>query len=307
MEYPTDGIILIDKDAGETSYGVVKKVKHLLKVRKVGHAGTLDPFATGLLIVLVGHATKLSHFIMSENKVYLATARLGVETDTMDCTGQVTRITGIPDIQPEYIRKKIQSFVGDIEQVPPAYSAVKYKGTRAYKLARKGIKIDLQKRRVTIHSMRIVSIQLPDVTFEVKCSSGTYIRSLAADVGREVGTCAHLRSLRRLASGPFEARYALNSGEITTRSGHPLLGEKMIPLRAALPGMREIEVDGLVAEKVRHGYRPAWEEVKTRLNWSGFEGEHVKFVRDGELVAIMRITNNERGNLGKFEIGRVFS
>ena len=307
MAYPTDGILLIDKVKGEISYNVVRKVKSLLKVRKVGHAGTLDPFATGLLIILLGHGTKLSSFIMAEIKTYLATIRLGVETDTMDPTGEVLRTSLVPDLSPEFIKKKAQGFLGEIEQVPPAYSAVRYKGTRAYKLARRGVKVNLHKRRVTIHSMKILSVKLPDIALEVSCSSGTFIRALGADLGRELGPGGHLRSLRRVASGCFEADNALNSRELSVERGPSLVREKVIPLRAALPGMREIEIQGTIADKVRQGYQPGWEDLNSSPRFVGFENGYFKLVRCGELVAIMKINGNEDLDRVTPKIERVFS
>ena len=148
-----DGILLVDKEEGKTSYGVVRKVRAAFAksdVKKVGHAGTLDPFATGLLIILLGQGTKLSSFLMSERKVYLATIRLGIETDTMDPTGQVARTSPIPALSIEQIQEKANCLVGHREQVPPIYSAVKYKGTRAYKLARKGVKFDLKSKKIML-------------------------------------------------------------------------------------------------------------------------------------------------------------
>jgi tRNA pseudouridine55 synthase len=307
MAYPTDGILLIDKDEGEISYGVVRKVRRLLKVRKVGHAGTLDPFATGLLVILLGHGTKLSHFIMGEIKTYLATIRLGVETDTMDPTGGVIRTSVVPDLSPEYIQEKAQNFSGDIEQVPPAYSAVKHRGTRAYKLARRGVKVDLPKRMVTIHSMRILSVELPDIALEVSCSSGTYIRALASDLGRELGPGGHLRSLRRVASGSFEAKNALSSRELSVARGPSFVREKVIPLKAALPGMREIEVQGPLADKVRQGYQPAREELFPSARFFRGEDEYFKLVRHGELVAIVKIKSSEDLDHVALNIERVFS
>jgi tRNA pseudouridine55 synthase len=310
LEHPTDGILLIDKGEGETSYEVVKKVKSALggsKVRKVGHAGTLDPFATGLLIILLGQGTKLSPFIMSGSKVYHATMRLGVETDTLDLTGRVIRTSTVPDLSPDYIQEKAQGFVGDIEQAPPIYSAVKYRGTRAYKLARRGLEVVLKKRKVTIHSLRVVSIALPDVTMEVKCSSGTYIRSLAADLGSELGPGAHLSSLRRLASSSFEAQNALSSKEISTEKNHCVIWDRVIPLRAALPDMREIEVEHFLAEKVRHGDQPALEGLAKGLNLAGCEGGYVKLVRNGELVAIVKANKNRGSDHDNLRIARVFS
>lgn len=320
MEYPIDGIILIDKDEGETSYDVVRKVKPSLgggKVQKVGHAGTLDPFATGLLIILLGQGTKLSQHIMSGDKVYLATMRLGVETDTLDLTGKVVRTSNVPDLKQEYIQDKAKGFIGVTEQVPPIYSAVKYKGTRAYRLARKGVEVDLKKKTVTIYSVRIHSVDLPDVTMEVKCSSGTYIRKLAADLGRKLGSVSHLKSLRRLASGSFAVKNALNSKEISTKHTHCVLLDKVIPLRSALPEMREVEIEDLLAEKVRHGYQPTREELPKGLilpdhrqerayDVENHKESNVKLVNDGKLVAIVRVKRIEDAGYDKIELVRVF-
>jgi tRNA pseudouridine55 synthase len=307
VTYQTDGILLIDKNEAETSYEVVRMVKSALKIKKVGHAGTLDPFATGLLIILLGQGTKLSPFVMSENKVYLATMRLGIETDTLDSTGRVVRKSAVPDLSVKHIREKAEYFVGDIEQTPPLYSAVKYKGTRAYKLARRGQEFVLKKRTVTIFSLRILSVDLPDVTLEVKCSSGTYIRSLAADLGEELGPGGHLKSLRRLACGSFYTEDALCSKEISTGNNGLLLRDKVIPLRAALPNMREIEVEHDIAEKIRHGYQPALEGLADGLDLAGCEGTHLKLVSNSELVAVMKVTKCGRGGHGRLDIVRVFS
>ncbi|MBN1626866.1 MAG: tRNA pseudouridine(55) synthase TruB, partial [Deltaproteobacteria bacterium] len=162
----TDGIILIDKNEGETSFDVVKMAKRVFKT-KAGHAGTLDPFATGLLIILLGQGTKLSSYLMAGKKKYLATMTLGIETDTLDRTGRVLVEMPVPDMPREEVARIVREFTGDIEQRPPAYSAVNYKGQRAYKLARKGIEVDLGKRKVVIHSIEVVSVSLPDITFEV--------------------------------------------------------------------------------------------------------------------------------------------
>jgi tRNA pseudouridine55 synthase len=310
MRHKIDGILLIDKTEGETSHDVVKKVKSALGLKgsKVGHAGTLDPFATGLLITLLGQGTKLSRFIMSEEKVYLGTMRLGVETDTLDCTGSVVRTGIVPELGIEQIREKSRKFVGEIEQSPPVYSAVRYKGTRAYKLARRGLKMELKKRNVTVYSLNIRSVDLPDVTMEVRCSSGTYIRSLAADLGKCLGPGGHLTSLRRLASGTFKSEDALSSREflIKNRERLSVLRDKVIPLRAALPGMQEIEVGDLLAKKVRHGYQPVLEDFAGEWNMTGFEDGNVKLVRDGELVAVMKANKSGGVDHGEIRIERVF-
>ena len=305
-----DGILLIDKEEGETSYGVVREVKSALKglkVGKVGHAGTLDPFATGLLIILLGQGTKISHLVMSQRKIYLATMRLGIETDTLDPTGQVVRTSYVPDLKPGFIQEKSSGFIGPIEQVPPRFSAVKYGGARAYKLARRGLEVDLQKRMVTVYSISILSVSLPDVTMKIKCSSGTYIRRLAADLGRILGPGGHLRSLRRLASGPFEVHNALKQSDIRTSNGGPGFLDKVIPLRAALPQAPEIDVDRQMANKVRQGGQPDWNELKKGLPQVFEMNGHAKLICDDELVALVKVKKRKGVDHGAVKIARVFS
>jgi tRNA pseudouridine55 synthase len=307
MAQTTDGILLIDKGEGETSYSVVKKVKRLFKVKKAGHAGTLDPFATGLLIALLGQGTKLSPFLMSERKVYRAVMLLGVETDTLDPTGRVIRRSAVPDLGLEEIEESAKDFEGEIQQTPPLFSAVKYQGERAYRLAREGKEIHLEKRTVTIHSLRILSVHLPLVAMEIVCSKGTYIRSLAADLGKTLGPGGHLKTLRRTASGPFQAENALCSADLSTVRREPAWRDRVIPLREALPFMREIEVDGPLARKVKQGYRPRWDELDGGLHGKDFKEGHVTLVRGDELVAIADVQTSGEGSGHGIEIKRVFS
>ena len=301
-----DGIILIDKGEGETSFEVVKNVRRILKIKKAGHAGTLDPFATGLLVVLLNQGTKLSPYIMSGEKKYRATIRLGIETETGDPTGCVTRTMSVPELQREYIKEKSQGFIGEIEQVPPIFSAVRHKGKRAYELARKGIKIDLEKRRVKIRCLEIISVDLPDVTIEVQCSSGTYMRSLAVDLGKQIGPGAHLKTLRRISSGSFTAEDAFNVKRAGIGLQRDILLDKIIPLREALPHMKETNVDNGMAKKIRNGYQPEWEEVVTRADLPVFEG-HMKLVNEMELVAITKAHQLPDHNKRRLKILRVFN
>jgi len=309
VTYPTDGIILINKNEGESSYDVIRKVKTAFrgsKIQKFGHAGTLDPFATGLLVVLLGRGTKLSPFIMAENKVYRATLSLGIETDTLDPTGRVVRESTVPDLSTEFIKKEAQRFTGKIQQTPPIYSAVKYKGKRAYKLARKGQEVVLNKRTVSIYYIKIISVELPDVTMEVKCSSGAYIRSLASDLSQELGPGGHLRSLTRLSCGSFDLKNALNSNEISAENIN-LLQKILIPLNAALPDMREIIVENPIAENVRRGRQSVLEGLADDLDPVGCDGEYFKLIGNGELVAVVKQTKSRRDGHVRLEIARVFS
>jgi len=307
MEQASDGILLVDKQEGETSYEVVKRARRSLKIRKVGHAGTLDPFATGLLILLLGQGTKLSQFLMAGKKTYMSTLRLGVETDTLDLTGRVVRTNFVPNVTLEQVQAKSLGFVGNIEQVPPVYSAVKHGGTRAYKLARDGVQVSLKKRLVRVHSLQIISVQLPDITMKVTCSSGTYIRTLAADLGRALGPGGHLTSLRRLASGPFGVQNAISSRDIIAETNRTALWDKIIPLAAALPDMRAIQVHDLLAKKIRYGYQPSWDELHAGLDLAQCKDGYVKVVTHNELVAIINVKNHNEVGHGELKVMRVFT
>jgi tRNA pseudouridine55 synthase len=293
-----DGVLIVDKEEGETSFSAVRKVKKLLKVGKVGHAGTLDPFATGLLLVLVGQGTKLSPYLMAGDKTYLGTLTLGTETDTLDRTGRVTAVKPVPKLDPELIREKARAFVGETEQTPPAFSALKVQGKRAYSLARKGLPVSLEKRRVRIMELAVLSLDLPDVTFRVVCSSGTYVRTLAADLGKELGVGAHLKALRRTAIGPYGVEDALRSGDMGASA--EAVKKRIIPLRHALPHFTEVEVDERTAFQVRKGYQPGWEELGKK---APFPQEEVKLVSGTDLVALVRFEPREKGQL---RVSRVF-
>ena len=294
----SDGVLVVDKEEGETSFSVVRKVRKLLKVSKVGHAGTLDPFATGLLLVLVGQGTKLSPYLMAGDKTYLGTLTLGTETDTLDRTGRVTAMKPVPKLDPELIRERARAFVGETEQTPPAFSALKVQGKRAYSLARKGLPVSLEKRRVRIMELAVLSLDLPDVTFRVVCSSGTYVRTLAADLGMELGVGAHLKALRRTAIGPYGVEDALRSGDMGASA--EAVKKRIIPLRHALPHFTEVEVDERTAFQVRKGYQPGWEELEKK---APFPQEEVKLVSGTDLVALVRFEPRAKGQL---RVSRVF-
>jgi len=294
----SDGVLVVDKEEGETSFSVVRKVRKLLKVSKVGHAGTLDPFATGLLLVLVGQGTKLSPYLMAGDKTYLGTLTLGTETDTLDRTGRVTAVKPVPKLDPELIRERARAFVGETEQTPPSFSALKVQGKRAYSLARKGLPVSLEKRRVRIMELAVLSLDLPDVTFRVVCSSGTYVRTLAADLGMELGVGAHLKALRRTAIGPYGVEDALRSGDMGASA--EAVKKRIIPLRYALPHFTEVEVDERTAFQVRKGYQPGWEELGKK---APFPQEEVKLVSGTDLVALVRFEPRAKGQL---RVSRVF-
>ncbi len=307
MRTRRDGIILVDKREGKTSSEVVRHIKRTLGIRKVGHAGTLDPFATGLLIILLGEGTKLSRYIMAGEKTYRARLGLGAETDTLDLTGHVVQTQAVPALTPEMVHKKALQFVGEIEQVPPAFSALKYKGTRAYKLARKGIEFELPKRKVTIRSIAITSLELPDLTMEVVCSSGTYIRSLAADLGRQLGPGAHLKALRRLTNEPFSVEDAIDLKDVEPEVLEARLTERIVPLWRAVDHIQGAQIDARLAGQIRSGYQPDWTEIMARRDNDEQQAGPMILLNGDDLVAIVEIDCSNRESGRRLKINRVFN
>lgn len=215
-----EGLLLVDKPAGVTSHDMVLAARRAYGERSIGHLGTLDPFATGLLVMLIGRATRLATFIDTEPKVYEATIRFGTETDTDDATGVVTRSAPLPDAAA--VRESVPSFTGELMQVPPAYSAKSSGGTRAYDAARQGEPLELPPAAVKVHSWEIRDQREDTLSAIITCGGGTYIRALARDLGRATGSAAHLASLRRTRCGPFDVADAA-SLEALRDSPPPLL------------------------------------------------------------------------------------
>ena len=204
MKKQLDGVLCIDKPLGLSSNAALQRVKRFIGASKAGHTGTLDPLATGLLPICLGDATKFSRFFLDADKTYLTTLRLGQVTTTGDREGEVLEEKPVPaTLDPALLDEVITRFTGRIDQVPPMYSALKHKGQPLYKLARKGKEVDRPARSIVIHRLEIIAVQSPLLTLEVTCSKGTYVRTLAEDIGRALGFGAHLESLRRTVSGPF--------------------------------------------------------------------------------------------------------
>jgi tRNA pseudouridine55 synthase len=203
------GILFIDKPQGITSHDVVDDVRRTLGMKRVGHAGTLDPMATGLLIILVGAATKTSQFLMGLDKTYTGTLKLGKTTDSHDADGEVVTTRPVAGVTEEKIHEVMKTFLGDQYQLPPMFSAKKQGGQTLYKLARQGIEVEREPRFVRISALNVMSINLPEVVFETSCSKGTYIRTLAHDIGEKLGCGAHLNALRRTAIDKFRVENAI--------------------------------------------------------------------------------------------------
>jgi tRNA pseudouridine55 synthase len=209
-----DGILNIDKPSGKTSYGVVAWVRRLSGERRVGHAGTLDPAATGVLPVCLGQATRIVEFLLNTAKTYRAEIELGVATDTFDASGRVTQRADPSSIDLDKLQSALSSFRGSIRQTPPMFSALKHRGQPLYRLARAGVSIERQSRPVTVHRLELVSWQPPFAALEIECSKGTYIRSLAHDVGQALGCGAYLKSLVRTHCGIFDIKDSVSLSDL---------------------------------------------------------------------------------------------
>ncbi len=211
-----DGVLLVDKAPGMTSHDVVAIVRRQLNTKKVGHCGTLDPLATGLLIIVLGRGTKIQDLLMAEDKEYVGTMTLGIMTDSQDADGKITETKPVPELSREQINAAFAKFQGDFYQMPPMVSAIKKDGVPLYKLARQGKTVEREPRFVHVYGHEIKEVRLPDIDFRVVCSKGFYVRTYAFDIGNELGCGAHLKQLRRTKSGKFTTELAVTVEEIKT-------------------------------------------------------------------------------------------
>lgn len=211
-----DGVLLVDKASGMTSHDVVAIVRRCLRTKKVGHCGTLDPLATGLLIIVLGRGTKIQDLLMSEDKEYVGTMRLGIMTDSQDADGKITETREVPDYSREQIDAAFAKYHGDFYQMPPMVSAIKKEGVPLYKLARQGKVVEREPRFVHVYAHEIQAVRSPEIDFRVVCSKGFYVRTYAFDIGNELGCGAHLKSLRRTKSGKFDLAPAVTIEELKT-------------------------------------------------------------------------------------------
>jgi tRNA pseudouridine55 synthase len=247
------GILIVDKPAGISSAKVVACVKELFKAKKAGHTGTLDPFATGVLVCCINRATKLAGFFLHGNKKYEAVLHLGIETDTQDSTGNVTRICNPDKFSEETIKSVFKRYEGTLTQVPPIYSALKYKGIPLYKLARSDKPVQKPARKISIIDLNIQDIQLPTICFEVFCSSGTYIRTLCADIGASLGCGGHLKELRRIESSGFTIKEAITLEELKDLTSANKSSGRIISMSSALKDFPEHTADKILANKIKYG------------------------------------------------------
>jgi tRNA pseudouridine55 synthase len=278
-------VLLVDKPEGPTSHDIVQVVRRALGVRRVGHTGTLDPFATGLLILCVGRATRLVEYFHSLSKTYSAVAELGVGTDTDDLTGKVTtRSDGWKTLEREDIERALDRLSGEQAQVPPVYSAKKIEGRRAYESARAGESVSLAPQTVRIHRIAATGIELPEIEFEAEVSTGTYVRALARDLGHQLGCYAHLRSLRRTSIGPFSVRNAAQLGDVEGGVLPPGAG---LSAARALSWLPVRNLDPSEVEAVEHG-----RAIADARGASDMESP-VAMVSGDRLVAVGRRSANE--------------
>ena len=248
-----NGILNLDKPAGWTSHDAVARVRRLLGTKQVGHAGTLDPMATGVLLVCVGDATRVVEYLQAGQKVYRAEIRFGCVTDTRDLEGRVLSTLPVPEWDRSDLEAAMLRFTGKLLQVPPAYSAIKQGGVPAYRRARRGEEVEMTPRPVTVYGFSLLSWDRPDLTAEITCSAGTYVRSLAHDLGQELGCGAALASLTRTRSGNFALEQSVSLEILAEDTACHIAERHLHPLRAALSDLVEVPVDSTEEARLRHG------------------------------------------------------
>jgi tRNA pseudouridine55 synthase len=283
------GALVVDKPVGMTSHDVVQAIRNGTGLRRAGHTGTLDPRASGVLVILVGPAVRLSEYVSASDKRYQAIIRLGGSTDTFDGEGKVTLSKDPVSVTETQFEEALQTFVGEIEQTPPPYSAVKVQGRKAYEMAREGEEVDLAPRKITVHHLEVLEWAPPEVVIDVHCSSGTYVRSLANDLGVMLGCGAYLVGLRRTKSGRFSLRDSVPLRKLQEAFTAGNWYQYLIPAAEALGDWPAIELNPDEVEGVRHGHRVkvVGEPVAPKVRGVSTQGE---------LVALMELTINEDGS-----------
>jgi tRNA pseudouridine55 synthase len=285
-ERRVDGILLLDKPAGLTSNAALQRVKRLYRARKAGHTGSLDPLASGLLPICLGEATKVSGFLLDADKHYWVSCRLGVRTTTADAEGVVLETRSVAAVTEKRLLEVMEGFRGDIEQIPPMYSAVKHQGQRLYALARQGVEVEREPRRITIHTMELLDFQPPLTEIRVHCSKGTYIRTLVEDIGGALGCGAHVADLRRLGVGPYSA-----SGMVTLdaledrliREGEQGLDGLLLPLESGLSQWPDVRLSVDAAFYLRQGQPVQVPHAPTAGLVRLYEGQR-RFLGVGEIL-----------------------
>jgi tRNA pseudouridine55 synthase len=285
-ERRVDGILLLDKPSGLTSNAALQKVKRLYRARKAGHTGSLDPLASGLLPVCLGEATKVSGFLLDADKHYWVSCRLGVCTTTADAEGEVLETRPVDAVTEKRLLEVMERFTGLIEQIPPMYSAVKHQGQRLYALARQGVEVEREPRRVTIHAMELLAFHPPMVEIDVRSSKGTYIRSLVEDIGEVLGCGAYVADLRRLGVGPYSAAAMVTLDALEARlasGGEAALDALLLPMESGLSQWPDVRLTGDAAYYLRQGQPVLVPHAPTAGLVRLYEGQR-RFLGVGEIL-----------------------
>ena len=292
MHRELSGVLVVDKPADMSSAMVVARVKKLLGARKAGHTGTLDPFATGVLLCCINRATKLSGFFLHGKKKYEAVLHLGIETDTQDSTGNITATCDDIKFSEKEIRSAFERFEGTIEQFPPVYSALKFKGIPLYKLARSNRPVQKPARRVSILYIKILEIKVPLIRFEVACSAGTYIRTLCADIGASLGCGGHLKELKRIESSGFTLSEAVTLQGLEDLAVSGKLFDRIIPMSNALKGMPAYIADKVLEKKIMYGNILTKNDL--RHETKDIPESFIKILdTNNDLIAVLKCSKNE--------------
>jgi tRNA pseudouridine55 synthase len=280
-----NGILLLDKPSGMTSNAALQMVKRLYHARKAGHTGSLDPLATGLLPLCFGEATKVSGFLLDADKRYRVVCKLGERTTTGDAEGEVVEQRPVEGITEARLRQTLNGFVGEIQQIPPMYSAVKHKGERLYKLARLGVEVERESRKVDIHSLELRDITVPVFEIDVHCSKGTYVRTLVEDIGELLGCGAHVTGLRRLAVGPFDDSQMIDMTRLEAVAAESMaaLDALLLPMESGLAQWPGVRLSGDAAFYLRQGQPVLVPHAPTEGWVRLYEGES-HFLGMGEIL-----------------------
>lgn len=294
---PVDGVIVLDKPSGITSFRAVERVGRVFRGRKCGHAGTLDPNATGVLPVCVGRATKIAGYLAAQEKEYDVCFRFGVETDTGDSAGRQIGATPGKVAEEDAVRAAVAALVGEWEQVPPAYSAIKVAGTRAYVLARQGKSVDLAGRKVTVYEARVLSFSREGFRVFLRCTKGFYVRALSRDLGKALGISMTVSGLRRLRSGPFRIEDSITLADLVAAGKLGEAHSALVTIERALDGLPRREISAEAAAAVRQGRSPGpWLEGRGEVPRGG-----VVLLTSGENGPVALVT---RGDSGDWKIVR---
>ncbi|MEJ2592931.1 MAG: tRNA pseudouridine(55) synthase TruB [Candidatus Thiodiazotropha sp.] len=295
------GVLLLDKPIGMTSNKALQEVKHLFKAAKAGHTGSLDPLATGLLPICFGEATKLSAFLLDADKHYRVRVRLGVTTTTADAEGDVLAEADPSGVSEAAVREVLGEFLGEQQQLPPMYSAIKHQGERLYKLARQGVEVEREPRTIHIHRLELREFALPEFELDVHCSKGTYVRTLAEDIGKRLGCGAHVSGLRRTGVGPYDDRSMVTLEQVQAAFGDKRFEEMdgwLLPLESALAEWPEVKLTPDAAFYMKQGQpilvpnAPTSGWVRLYANQSDFLGVG-QILDDGRVAPkrLMQVTN----------------